>query len=104
MRLDAPDRLYLIADMIGARWPLPLAVEAAARAGVRLVQLRAKELPDADYLALARDLRGITAAHGARLLINSRVHIAEAVQADGVHLPRDASIRDARRALGPGAL
>jgi thiamine-phosphate pyrophosphorylase len=104
MKPGAPDCLYLIADTPGARWPLPVAVEAAVRAGVRLVQLRAKELPDAEYLPLARDLRAITRARGARLLINSRVHIAMAVGADGVHLPRDASIRDAREALGADAL
>jgi thiamine-phosphate pyrophosphorylase len=104
MRPDAPDRLYLIADTTGARQALPYAVDAAVRAGVRLVQLRAKELPDSEYLALARAVRAITAAHGARLLINTRLHVATAIGADGVHLPRDASIRDARHALGPKAL
>jgi thiamine-phosphate pyrophosphorylase len=68
------------------------------------VQLRAKALPDHDYLALARDLRAITTAYGARLLINSRLRIAAEVDADGVHLPRSASIGDARRAMGPRAL
>ncbi len=105
MTAGASDRLYLIADTTpGASLPLREAVAQAVRAGVRLVQLREKQVPDADYLALARDLRALTTAYGARLLINSRVDIAAAVDADGVHLPRDASIDDARRALGPNAL
>lgn len=104
MRLGAPDRLYLIADTTAGGPPLRQAVEEAVRSGVRLVQLREKQLPEGDYLALARALRAITAAHGARLLINSRVQIAAEVRADGVHLPRDASIGEARRALGPRAL
>lgn len=104
MKLGERDRLYLIADSAGARWPLRQAVEAAVRSGVRLVQLREKQRPDDDYLILARDLRVITATYGARLLINSRVRVAADVHADGVHLPRDASIGDARRALGPQAL
>ncbi len=104
MTLSATDRLYLIADPTARGLPLRDAVAEAVRAGVRLVQLRAKELPDSEYLLLARDLRAITAAAGARLLINSRLAIAAAVQADGAHLPRDASISDARRALGPQAL
>jgi thiamine-phosphate pyrophosphorylase len=104
MKLDARDRLYLIADTTGACRPLREAVAEAVRAGVRLVQLREKELADHDYLALARDIRAITATYGARLLINSRVQIAAAVHADGVHLPRNAPIGEARRAMGLGAL
>jgi thiamine-phosphate pyrophosphorylase len=105
MELGARDRLYLIADTTsGARRPLREAVEVAIRAGVRLVQLREKQMPDADYLPLARDLRAFTIASGAHLLINSRLDIAAAVHADGVHLPRDASIGEARRVLGPRAL
>ncbi|MHB8647906.1 MAG: thiamine phosphate synthase, partial [Thermomicrobiales bacterium] len=98
------DRLYLIADTTGASWPLRQAVAEAVRSGVRLVQLREKQLSDQDYLALAREIRALTTAHGARLLINSRVEIAAEVHADGVHLPRGASISDARRVLGPRAL
>lgn len=104
MKLGAHDRLYLIADTTAAGRPLRQAVAEAVGSGARLVQLREKQLPDHDYLALARDIRAITAAYGARLLINSRVRIAAEVGADGVHLPRDASIGDARRALGPRAL
>jgi thiamine-phosphate pyrophosphorylase len=104
MKLGEHDRLYLIADTtVGCR-SLRQAVTEAIRSGARLVQLREKELPDHDYLALARDIRAITAAYGARLLINSRLEIAAEVDADGVHLPRSASIGEARRALGPGAL
>jgi thiamine-phosphate pyrophosphorylase len=104
MKLGEHDRLYLIADTTVAHRPIRQAVEAAVRSGVRLVQLREKQLSDRDYLSLARDIRAITAAAGARLLINSRLQIAAAVDADGVHLPRDASTGEARRALGPGAL
>jgi len=104
MKLDEHDRLYLIADTTVACWPIRQAVAEAVRSGARLVQLREKGLSDHDYLALARDIRAITTAHGARLLINSRVRIAADVNADGVHLPRDASIGEARRVMGPRAL
>lgn len=104
MKLDEHDRLYLIADTTVACWPIRQAVAEAVRSGARLVQLREKRLPDHDYLALAREIRAITTAHGARLLINSRVRIAAEVHADGVHLPRSASIGEARHAMGPRAL
>jgi thiamine-phosphate pyrophosphorylase len=104
MKLGECDRLYLIADTTVAWRPLRQAVAEAVRSGVRLVQLREKQLPDDHYRALAQEIRAITAAHGARLLINSRVRIAAEVGADGVHLPRSAPIGDARRAMGPRAL
>src|SRR5947209_1601872 len=104
MKLGERERLYLIVDTTVGGWPLRQAVAKAVRSGAQLVQLREKQLSDHDYLALARDIRAITAADGARLLINSRLAIAAEVNADGVHLPRSASIGDARRAMGPRAL
>jgi thiamine-phosphate pyrophosphorylase len=104
MKLGEHDRLYLIADTTGASRPLRQAVTEAVRSGVRLVQLREKEVSDHDYLTLARDIRALTTAYDARLLINSRVPIAAAVHADGVHLPRNAPIGEARRVMGPHAL
>lgn len=104
MKLKGHDLLYLIADSAQTKRPIGETIEEAFRSGIRLVQLREKHLPDEDYLALARDVRSITTSYGARLLINSRLHIALDVGADGVHLPRDASIAGARRALGPEPL
>lgn len=105
MRLRACDRLYLIADSTASpRRSLLQTVTEAVRAGVCLVQLRAKEMPDDEYRVLARQLRGITAEYHARLLLNSRIEIAREVGADGVHLPRDGSPAEMRQALGHNAL
>jgi thiamine-phosphate pyrophosphorylase len=64
-------------------------VKAALAAGVRLIQLREKEMPVRDYVALAERVRGLTAEAGALLIINDRVDVALAVGADGVHLGQD---------------
>lgn len=64
-------------------------VKAALAAGVRLIQLREKEMPVRDYMALAERVRGLTAEAGALLIINDRVDVALAVGADGVHLGQD---------------
>ncbi len=62
---------------------------SALRAGLRLVQLREKNIRDRELFETARRLRMLTMRHDALLIINDRVDIALAVQADGVHLGQD---------------
>lgn len=92
----------------GAARTLADAVEAVLSAlppGAALVQLREKDLDARSLLALAYDLRAITAARSCPLLINDRVDIALAVAADGVHLPETGlDIATARALLGPDRL
>ena len=79
-------------------------VVQAVTGGVDLVQLREKDLPGLRLLELARDLK--EAIDGSALLIiNERVDVAVAVEADGVQLGEDAlPVRAARRILGPDKL
>ena len=80
-------------------------VAAACEGGARLVQLREKDLDGAALLALARELRAVTARHDARLLVNDRIDVALAAEADGVVLPADSFATDvARRLVGPGRI
>ena len=85
------------------------AVEAAVAGGVSLVQMREKDLPEAEQLVLARRLRELTAGR-ALLFVNDSVSIAQAAGADGVQLAERsrtvASARDATAldALGRGRL
>lgn len=77
---------------------------AAARPGVA-VQLRDKRASARALVEIGRALREVTAAAGARLLVNGRPDVARAIAADGVHLPADAlDVRDARRVLGLQAI
>jgi thiamine-phosphate pyrophosphorylase len=67
--------------------------------------LREKDLSPRELYPLALEMRQLTQTYGARLLINDRVDVALAVDADGVHLTTTslpASI--ARRVLGPERL
>ena len=104
MTLRDRDRLYLITDRTVTSRPLVDVIEAAVAAGVSLVQLREKDLPDAEYVELALPVRKITERYGARLLLNGRWRLVESVGADGVHLPRDSSVQTIRDAVGPKAL
>lgn len=73
----------------------------AVRNEVRFLQLREKHLSDADLLAVARQLRSITAGTSTRLVINDRPDIALLCQADCLHLGQDEiAISDARRIVG----
>ena len=78
------------------------AVAQAIEGGANLVQLREKDLPAAELLALADKLRAVTRGR-ALFLVNDRLDVALACAADGVHLPeRGLSVAVARRLAGEG--
>ncbi len=77
----------------------------ALEAGLPALMLREKDLPEDEFLPLAREMRALTAAHDALLIINRRLDIARAVGADGLQTGVDGiALADARRALGENAL
>jgi thiamine-phosphate pyrophosphorylase len=98
--------LYVITDrQQSGRRPLLTVVEAALRGGARAFQLREKDLQPRDLYLLALRMRQLTQVYGARLLINDRLDVALAVNADGVHLtPTSLPASVARRLLGPDRL
>lgn len=102
-RRALPGPLYLVTDrtQTGGR-PLVQVVEAALRGGARLVQLREKDLSGLALTQLGDEVRAATRRHGALLLVNDRVDVALAVEADGAHLA-GTSMRaeDVRPLLGP---
>ncbi len=73
-------------------------------AGVRLVQLREKDLNSRLLYELAVEFRRQTKAAGALLIINDRLDIALAAGADGVHLGQDDLPVSVARRLGPDLL
>jgi thiamine-phosphate pyrophosphorylase len=98
--------LYVITDrQQTAGRPLSVVVEAALRGGARAFQLREKDLAPRHLLTLAQELRQLTQAYGARLLINDRIDVALAVNADGVHLTTTSlPVLVARQLLGSDRL
>lgn len=76
-------------------------VEAACRAGIRLIQLRMKLADDATFRETARAAKEVCDEWGVRLIINDRVEVAREVGAYGVHLGKqDMSVAEARLILG----
>lgn len=97
--------LYLITDRHQtAGRPLLDVVEAALEGGVRAVQLREKDLAPAELYELAWEMRALTSRYDARLLINERIDIALAVEADGVQLGITSMPVTAARRIAPDLL
>jgi thiamine-phosphate pyrophosphorylase len=98
------DRKQLSAETSDQARLLLERVRMAAEAGVDWIQLREKDLSDRELLDLGRSAVGVVAGvnsqrpeNPVRLLINSRVDVAIACGADGVHLRSDdISAADAR--------
>jgi len=89
MALELPP-LYAIVDPEQTRSrPAERLLTALLEAGVTILQLRVKALPPGDFLELAKETHAITRAHHCRLIINDRIDIALACDADGVHLGQD---------------
>ncbi len=91
--------LYLVtsASLSNGRSTVDI-VKAALEGGVKLIQLREKELPVRQLVDLAGEVRALTAAADALLIVNDRVDVALAVGADGVHLGQDdLPVAEARR-------
>ncbi len=75
---------------------------AAIAGGATVVQLREKTLATRQFLEAAVRTREVTRRAGVPLIINDRVDVALAVDADGVHAgPDDMPVGVARRLLGP---
>ncbi|MFP9192066.1 thiamine phosphate synthase [Natronosalvus vescus] len=76
-------------------------VEAALEGGIDVVQLREKEMSAHDRYELGRTLRDRTRAAGVPLIVNDRVDLALAIDADGVHVGQsDLPVPVARELLG----
>ncbi len=101
----AEARLYVLID--GGRSSDEMAARASSliAAGVHVLQLRDKSLPDGELLERARRLRELTAGSDALLIVNDRPDLAALSRADGVHIGQhELSVKDARSIIGPRAL
>lgn len=76
-------------------------VEESCKGGVTLIQLREKECTTREYLTLAKKVHAITVKYNIPLIIDDRVDIALATDAEGVHVGQsDMPVSIARKLMG----
>jgi thiamine-phosphate pyrophosphorylase len=106
MSSRALPRLYLLTDRHQTlHRPLSSVLTEAVDAGVRMVQIREKDLATRDLTSLSQQLFPLIKPQHGIVLLNDRIDLVLALGADGVHLRTDSlPVSVARRLLGTGHL
>lgn len=95
--------LYFITDSTGfTEEEFLRRIEAALQGGVTFLQIREKDKTTREYLSLARKVHDLTKKYNVPLIIDDRLDIVMAIDAEGVHLGQsDMPIHLARKTFGP---
>ena len=98
--------LYFITDSTGfSEEEFLCRVEQALKGSVTLVQLREKNKTTREYISLAEKVHKLTQKYSIPLIIDDRIDVAMAVDAEGVHLGQsDMPVDIARKILGEGKI
>jgi thiamine-phosphate pyrophosphorylase len=97
--------LYLITDTKMAGLSHIQISRRAIDAGIRVIQLREKNLPKKDIYKAAVSIRDMAKRRKVIFIVNDHVDVALAVNADGVHLGQeDIPVEEARKIMGKGKL
>lgn len=95
--------LYLVTDriLVGPKDFL-LSIRKALEGGVTLLQLREKETNSREFYDIGVKVKELAAEFGVPLIINDRVDLALALDADGVHVgQQDLPLAKVRNIIGP---
>jgi len=94
-------RLCVLVTRAICRLPWDEVVSRAIDGGADAIQVREKDMPARELVAHARAVRTICAPRGVAVIVNDRLDVALAAEADGVHLGADdLPVREARRIAG----
>lgn len=94
--------LYLVTDNSDDVDKFLKTIEEGIKGGVSVVQIREKTADTLDFYNLALKVKEITTRYNIPLIINDRVDVALAIDADGVHVGQsDMPCDVTRRLIGP---
>lgn len=94
--------LYLVTDKSDDVEKFLKTIEEGIKGGVSVVQIREKTADTLDFYNLALKVKEITTRYNVPLIINDRVDVALAIDADGVHVGQsDMPCDVTRRLVGP---
>lgn len=98
--------IYLVTDRgILRDKSLYKAVEEAIKGGVTILQLREKDAGSGEFYNIALEMKKLAGRYGVPLIVNDRLDIALAVDADGLHIGQeDLPLEVARALLSPGKI
>ena len=91
--------LYLVTDKSDDVEKFLNTIEEAIKGGVTVVQIREKTAETLDFYNLALKVKEITSKYDVPLIINDRVDVALAIDADGVHVGQSDMPCDVTRKL-----
>ena len=91
--------LYLVTDNSEDEEKFLKTIEEAINGGVSVVQIREKTADTLDFYNLALKVKEITTKYDVPLIINDRVDVALAIDADGVHVGQSDMPCDVTRKL-----
>lgn len=95
--------LYAVSDSMWLNGrTLPEVIRESLEGGATFMQIREKNLPYDEFLALAKEVKKVTDEFRVPYVVNDEVEIAKAIDADGVHIGQsDKALVEARKILGP---
>ncbi|MBQ8018631.1 MAG: thiamine phosphate synthase [Methanobrevibacter sp.] len=91
--------LYLVTDKSNDVEKFLKTIEEAIKGGVSVVQIREKTADTLDFYNLALKVKEITTKYNVPLIINDRVDVALAIDADGIHVGQSDMPCDVTRKL-----
>jgi thiamine-phosphate pyrophosphorylase len=106
IKSDIDWSLYLVTDRdLAGEKSIEDVITAAIKGGVTAVQLREKECTTLEYISLAKRIKQLLENSPVPLIINDRIDVALASNADGVHVGQsDMPYYEARRIMGPNSI
>lgn len=97
--------IYVITDtfLMPSRSHIDIAV-AALYSGASVIQMRDKTASDKDLIRIGREIKRLASAAGALFIVNDRLEVALACDADGLHVGQDDHPASELRSLIPGKI